>query len=107
MAGRDLKKDFPIFSQQIHGHPLVYLDSGASAQKPCVVLETMTRFYKTDYANIHRGVHELSQRATQRYDEGRRAVQKFINAAHEDEIIFTRGATEAINLVPRLSEQRR
>lgn len=95
----NVKKDFPIFEQKIHDHPLVYLDSGASAQKPRVVLDVMTKFYETDYANIHRGVHELSQRATAQYDEGRKAVQKFLNAAHEDEIVFTHGATESINLV--------
>ncbi|MFA6279487.1 MAG: cysteine desulfurase [Bdellovibrionales bacterium] len=99
MVGLEAKKDFPVFSHLIHGKPLVYLDSGASAQKPRCVLDAMTRFYETDYANIHRGVHELSQRATAHYDEGRRAVQRFLNAAHEDEIVFTSGATDAINLV--------
>lgn len=95
----EVKKDFPIFQQTIHGHKLAYLDSGASAQKPRQVIDAMTGFYESDYANIHRGVHELSQRATQCYDEGRVAVQKFLGAAHEDEIVFTRGATDAINLV--------
>ncbi len=96
---KDITSDFPALQQKIHGHRLAYLDSGASAQKPRQVLDAMTRFYETDYANIHRGVHDLSMRATQRYDEARRAVQMFINAAHEDEIVFTRGATESINLV--------
>lgn len=90
---------FPILKQHIHGKHLVYLDSGASAQKPRCVIGAMSQFYEHDYANIHRGVHELSQRATQKYDEARRAVQKFIGAAYEDEIVFTRGATEALNLV--------
>jgi len=99
MVGLGAKKDFPALNQKIHGKPLVYLDSGASAQKPRCVLEAMTRFYEGDYANIHRGVHELSQRATAHYDKGRRVAQTFLNAAHEDEIVFTRGATEAINLV--------
>lgn len=99
MVALDLRKDFPVFNQKIHGHPLVYLDSGASAQKPRCVLDAMTRFYETDYANIHRGVHDLSMRATDRYDDARRTVQKFIGAAHEDEIVFTRGATDALNLV--------
>lgn len=99
MVGLEAKKDFPILDQQIHGHPLVYLDSGASAQKPRCVLDAMRHFYETDYANIHRGVHELSMRATQKFDEGREAVRSFINAKHEDEIVFTRGATDAINLV--------
>lgn len=91
--------DFPILAQTINGHRLAFLDSGASAQKPRQVIEAMSRFYETDYANIHRGVYALSQRATARYDEGRRKVQKFLNAAHEEEIVFVRGATEAINLV--------
>lgn len=95
----NVRADFPILDQLVHGKRLVYLDSGASAQKPRCVLEAMDSFYKTDYANIHRGVHELSMRATQRYEEGRRAVQRFINAAYEDEVVFTRGATDAINLV--------
>lgn len=99
MAGLDVKKDFPIFEQTIHGHALAYLDSGASAQKPRCVLEAITRFYTTDYANIHRGVHELSMRVTEAYEAARRTVQRFINAAHEDEIVFTGGATEALNLV--------
>jgi len=94
-----LKKDFPIFNQKINGHDLSYLDSGASAQKPYAVIDAMTGFYKNDYANIHRGVHELSQRATKLYDDGRISVQKFLNAKYFDEIIFTRGATDAINLV--------
>ncbi len=91
--------DFPALAQKIRGRRLAYLDSGASAQKPRRVIDAMSRFYETDYGNIHRGVHELSMRSTRRYDEGRRAVQRFLNAAHEDEIVFTRGATEAINLV--------
>ncbi len=92
-------QDFPIFNQKIHGHRLVYLDSGASAQKPRAVIDAMTHFYETGYANIHRGVHELSQRATAGIDAARQAVQKFIGAAYEDEIVFTHGATESINLV--------
>ncbi len=98
-AMKDFSADFPILAQKIHGRRLAYLDNGASAQKPRCVLEAMDRFYKTDYANIHRGVHELSMRATKLYDEARETVQKFLNAAHPDEIVFTRGATEAINLV--------
>lgn len=94
-----LRGDFPALAQQVHGKPLVYLDNAASAQKPVQVLEAMDRFYRQDYANIHRGVHELSQRATRRYEEARASVRRFINAAHDHEIIFTRGATEAINLL--------
>lgn len=93
------RADFPILSQKVHGKRLAYLDNGASAQKPRRVIDAMSRFYETDYANIHRGVHELSRRATERYDEARRAAKIFLNAAREEEIVFTRGATEAINLV--------
>ncbi|NCC03675.1 MAG: cysteine desulfurase [Proteobacteria bacterium] len=93
------KKDFPILAQKGHGKELAYLDSGASAQKPRAVIEAITHFYENDYANIHRGVHDLSQRATASYDRARQTVQRFINAAHEDEIVFTSGATESLNLV--------
>ncbi len=91
--------DFPILSRQVYGKPLVYLDSGASAQKPAVVLDRMRDFAMTDYANVHRGVHYLSAAATDAYEAARRTVQKFIGAAREDEIVFTKGGTEAINLV--------
>jgi cysteine desulfurase/selenocysteine lyase len=94
-----VRDDFPILIRPVHGKPLVYLDSGASAQKPRAVLDAMTEFAKTDYANVHRGVHYLSGAATDAYEESRRTVQKFLNAAHEDEIVFTKGGTEAINLV--------
>lgn len=94
-----LRADFPALDQTINGQPLVYLDSAASAQKPVQVLEAMDRFYRNDYANIHRGLHQLSVRATQAYENARSSVRRFINAAHDHEIIFTRGATEAINLV--------
>jgi cysteine desulfurase/selenocysteine lyase len=99
MAAVEWKRDFPALAQKIHGKPLVYLDSGASAQKPRVVIEAVSRFYEKDYANIHRGVHDLSQRATAAYDQARLTIRRFINAAHEDEIVFTRGATESLNLV--------
>jgi cysteine desulfurase/selenocysteine lyase len=93
------RADFPILTRPVHGKPLVYLDSGASAQKPRLVLDAMTEFAKTDYANVHRGVHYLSGAATDAYEAARRTVQKFLGAAHEDEIVFTKGGTEAINLV--------
>jgi cysteine desulfurase/selenocysteine lyase len=93
------KKDFPALAQNVHGHALVYLDSGASAQKPRMVIEAMQRFVENDYANIHRGVHELSVRATDKYEAVRSTVRRFINAEYDDEIIFTKGATESINLV--------
>lgn len=94
-----LRADFPALDQIIHGKKLVYLDSAASAQKPLQMLEAMERFYRKDYANIHRGLYSLSERATRAYEEARATVRRFINAAHDHEIIFTRGATEAINLV--------
>lgn len=94
-----IRADFPILSRQVYGKPLVYLDSGASAQKPRQVLDAMTRFAETDYANVHRGVHYLSAAATDAYEAARRTVQKFLHAAREDEIVFTKGGTEAINLV--------
>src|SRR5580692_5845682 len=93
------RADFAILSREVYGKPLVYLDSGASAQKPRVVLDTMRDFAQSDYANVHRGVHFLSGAATDRYEAARRTVQKFLNAAREDEIVFTKGGTEAINLV--------
>jgi cysteine desulfurase/selenocysteine lyase len=91
--------DFEILSRTVYGKPLVYLDSGASAQKPRVVLDAMRDFAQSEYANVHRGVHFLSAAATDRYEAARRTVQKFLNAAREDEIIFTKGGTEAMNLV--------
>lgn len=100
--GYDLKKavqDFPILNQKINGHPLVYLDNAASTQKPNAVIDTLSDVYRKDYANVHRGVHTLSQRATDRFEGAREKVQRFIHAKHPHEIIFVRGATEAINLV--------
>ncbi len=94
-----IRKEFPILAQQMHGKPLVYLDNAATSQKPKCVIEALTRFYLMDNANIHRGVHELSERATQSYEAARGKVQRFLNAAKEQEIIFVRGATEGINLV--------
>jgi cysteine desulfurase/selenocysteine lyase len=94
-----IRRDFPALSQQVHGRPLVYLDSGATAQKPTAVIEALTGFLQHDNANVHRGVHELSQRATARYDEARSRTQRFLGAAEPEEIIFTAGTTAAINLV--------
>jgi cysteine desulfurase/selenocysteine lyase len=98
-AAEQYKKDFPILDRQIHGHPLVYLDNAASTQKPRMVLEAMQRFMENDYANIHRGVHELSMRSTDKYEAARETVRRFINAEHTNEIVFVRNGTEAINLV--------
>ena len=94
-----IRKDFPILDQEIHGRPLVYLDSAASAQKPWQVLEAMRELYSRDYANIHRGVYSLSERATAAFDASREKVRAFLGAADVSEIIFVRGTTEAINLV--------
>jgi cysteine desulfurase/selenocysteine lyase len=93
------RAQFPILSRTVYGKPLSYLDSGASAQKPSVVLDAMLDFARTEYANVHRGVHFLSAASTDRYEEARRTVQKFLGAAHEDEIVFTKGGTESMNLV--------
>ena len=94
-----LRADFPILQQTVHGHPLAYLDNAASAQKPRAVIDAISRFYLSDYSNIHRGVHALSERSTRLYEEGRIKIQRFIGAADPHEIIFTRGTTEGINLV--------
>ena len=101
-AGYDIARvraDFPILATRMNDRPLVYLDTAASAQKPSAVIDTLKRFYEQDYANIHRGVYDLSQRATAADDAARRKVQRFVNAADWREIVFTRNATEAINLV--------
>ncbi len=94
-----LREDFPILSQQVRGKPLVYLDNAATSQKPRSVIEAVTRFYTAENANIHRGVHYLSERATVAYDGVRERVARFLNAASAREIVFTRGTTEGINLV--------
>ena len=94
-----IRKDFPALDQQVHGKPLVYLDNAATSQKPLVVIEAEERFYLRDCSNIHRGVHELSERATKAYEDARVTAQRFLNARDSKEIIFVRGTTEAINLV--------
>lgn len=96
---RRIREDFPILAMQVHNKPLVYLDNGASAQKPKAVLDRMQQVYTSGYANVHRGLHTLSNVATESYEEAREKVAGFLNAEREEEIIFTRGATEAINLV--------
>jgi cysteine desulfurase/selenocysteine lyase len=96
---RRIRDDFPILRQTVHGKPLVYLDNAATAQKPRVVLDALLAYYSEDNANVHRGVHLLSERATQAFEDARAAVQRFINAASTHEIVFTRNATEGINLV--------
>jgi cysteine desulfurase/selenocysteine lyase len=94
-----VRADFPILSETVHGKPLVYLDNGASAQKPTQVIEAITRAYSAEYANVHRGLHHLSNLATENFEKARGKVRAFLNAAHDEEIIFTRNATEAVNLV--------
>jgi len=94
-----IRSDFPILAREVHGKPLVYLDNGASAQKPKVVIDAVTRGYEQEYANVHRGLHYLSNLATDKYEAVRGIIQRFLNAEHEDEILFTSGATEGINLV--------
>ena len=94
-----IRADFPILATKVHGKPLVYLDNGASAQKPKVMLETVQRAYGEEYANVHRGLHYLSNLATGNYERARKTVRRFINAKSDAEIIFTRNATEGINLV--------
>jgi cysteine desulfurase/selenocysteine lyase len=94
-----IREDFPILRQSVHGKRLVYLDNAATSQKPQVVIDAVTRFYTAENANIHRGVHYLSERATAAYDEIRERVARFINARTSREVIFTRGTTEGINLV--------
>ena len=99
MINNNIKSDFPILSQQINGHDLVYLDNAATTQKPKVVIDTINDYYKKTNSNIHRGVHTLSQKATEHYENARNKIANFINSESEKEIIFVRGATEAINLV--------
>ncbi|OHY81644.1 aminotransferase class V-fold PLP-dependent enzyme [Marinobacter sp. AC-23] len=103
-----IRRDFPILSQQVNGKPLVYLDNGASAQKPSAVLDAMDRYYREMHSNVHRGAHTLGDRATAAFEGARETVRRFLNAGSTQEIIWTRGTTEAINLVanglaPRLN----
>lgn len=95
----EVRRDFPILGRSVHGKPLVYFDTASSAQRPLAVIEAVEDFYRDHNANVHRGVHTLSQEATDLYEGGRRKLARYINAASEREVIFTRGTTEAINLV--------
>jgi cysteine desulfurase/selenocysteine lyase len=97
--GAEIRNEFPILDQEVHGKPLVYLDNAATTQKPRRVIDALSRFYERDNSNVHRGLHELSNRATTQYEEARERVARFIGAPSEKTIIFTRGTTEAINLV--------
>ncbi|MBP7825928.1 MAG: cysteine desulfurase [Verrucomicrobia bacterium] len=96
---RQLRADFPILNQEVHGKPLIYFDNAATAQKPRMVIDAVRHFYERDNANIHRGIHELSNRATAAYENARVRAARFLNARHAEEIVFTRGTTEGINLV--------
>src|SRR5438093_7637792 len=99
LDARTLRADFPIFEQEIHGKPLAYLDSAVSSHKPRQVLDAVRTFYETSYGNVHRGVYTLSERATAAYEGARQKVAGFVNAPAAREIVFTRNATEALNLV--------
>ncbi|MFL6539420.1 MAG: aminotransferase class V-fold PLP-dependent enzyme, partial [Chthoniobacterales bacterium] len=104
MARRDvdwraIREDFPILDQEVHGKPLIYFDSAATTQKPRAVLDALRNYYERDNANVHRGLHELSSRATDAYERSRQRVADYIGAKSADEIVFTRGTTESINLV--------
>src|ERR1700751_676823 len=94
-----LREDFPALAMKVYGKPLVYLDNAASAQKPVSVLNRMTEAYQSEYANVHRGLHYLANAATDAYEGGRAKVAQFLNAKRNEEIVFTRNETEAINLV--------
>ena len=94
-----IRRDFPVLHQNVNGKPLVYLDNAASSQRPKAVIDAISRYYEHDHANVHRGVHTLSQRATDAYEGARETVRRFINAHSSKEIIFTRGTTESVNLV--------
>src|SRR5438445_10220024 len=95
---KSLREDFPILREQAHGHPLIYFDSAATSQKPRAVIEALRNFYEHENANVHRGLHTLSSRATEAYEKARKRVAEYIGAPSADEIIFTRGTTESINL---------
>lgn len=98
-AAEDIRKDFPILSRQVHGKPLVYLDTAASSQKPLAVIEAMSTYYESYHANVHRGVYEISEEATAQMEKARVKVARFINARQSKQVIFTRNTTESINLV--------
>src|SRR5438034_2571424 len=94
-----IRKDFPILGEQAHGHPLIYFDSAATSQKPRAVIDALQHYYEHENANVHRGLHELSSRATEAYEKARQRTAEYIGAASAEEIVFTRGTTESINLV--------
>jgi cysteine desulfurase/selenocysteine lyase len=95
----EIRDDFPVLRQKVHGHPLIYFDNAATSQKPRVVIEALNDYYERYNANVHRGIHSLAERATREYEKARERVARFINAPSPEQVLFTRGATEAINLV--------
>src|SRR4051812_45575517 len=99
MDWASLRSDFPILHQKVHGRPLIYFDNAATTQKPRAVIDTLVNYYERDNANVHRGIHELSNRSTTAFEASRSRAASFINARSAEEIIFTRGTTEGINLV--------
>ena len=99
MLSKDIRKHFPILEHEINGHPLVYLDSAATSQKPQQVIDAISNYYEHNNSNVHRGVHTLGNRATEGYEGARDKVRNFINAKSREEIIFTRGTTTALNIV--------
>ncbi|MDG1741351.1 MAG: cysteine desulfurase [Crocinitomicaceae bacterium] len=94
-----IRKDFPILNRKVYGKDLIYFDNGATSQKPQLVIDAIQKYYTTDNSNIHRGVHFLSQEATSHYEQARKIIQKYINAAHSEEVLFTKGTTDSINLI--------
>src|ERR1700744_1722036 len=94
-----VRRDFPVLNQEVHGKPLIYFDNAATSQKPRSVIDALVRYYERDNANVHRGIHELSNRSTAAFEQARARAAKFINARSAEEIVFTRGTTEGINLV--------
>jgi cysteine desulfurase/selenocysteine lyase len=96
-----IRADFPVLDQQVHGKPLIYFDSAASSQKPRAVIDALSHYYEHDHANVHRGLHELSSRATEAYENARAKVARYLGASQTEEVVFTRGTTESINLVAK------
>ena len=96
---QNIRSQFPILTQKVNGKPLIYLDNGATSQKPIAVMESWEKYYSEINANVHRGIHTLSQLATEEMEVSRRKVQKFLNAKNDFEVIFTKGTTEGINLI--------
>ena len=94
-----IREDFPILREQAHGHRLIYFDNAATSQKPRVVIDALRHYYEHENANVHRGLHELSSRATEAYEQARQRVATYLGATNAEEIVFTRGTTESINLV--------